>query len=66
MSFGNIILILLMLAVLGVLFTGIASMLVGGEFNRKYGNRLMQARVGLQAAAIALLLLLAMCSGGGE
>lgn len=64
MSFGNILLILLMLAVLGVLFVGIGSMLAGGEFNRKYGNKLMVARVSLQAAAIALLLLLAMCGKG--
>lgn len=64
MSFGTILLVLLMIAVLGVLFTGIGSMLLGGEFNRKYGNRLMVARVSLQGAAIALLLLLAMCGKG--
>lgn len=63
MSFGTVLLILLMLCVLGVLFTGIGAMLMGGEFNRKYGNRLMMARVALQAAAIGLLLLLVMCSG---
>jgi hypothetical protein len=61
MSFGTIILILLMLSVLGVLFTGIGAMLVGGEFNRKYGNKLMVARVTLQAMAIGMLLLLVMC-----
>lgn len=63
MSFGTVLLILIMLCVLGVLFTGIGAMLMGGEFNRKYGNRLMMARVALQAVAIGLLLLLAMCSG---
>lgn len=62
MSFGTVLLILIMLCVLGVLFTGIGAMLMGGEFNRKYGNRLMMARVALQAVAIGLLLLLAMCS----
>lgn len=61
MSFGTIILILLMLSVVGVLFVGIGSMLVGGEFNRKYGNKLMIARVTLQGMAIAMLLLLVMC-----
>lgn len=65
MSFGTILLILLMLAVVGVLFTGIGSMLVGGEFNRKYGNKLMAARVGLQGAAVALLMLLVMCGKEG-
>jgi hypothetical protein len=61
MSFGNIVLILLMVAVLGVLFTGIAGMLIGGEFNAKYGNKLMRARVVLQGLAIGCLLLVAMC-----
>ena len=62
-TFSTVLLVLLMVAVLGVLFTGIGSMLVGGEFNRKYGNKLMVARVSLQAAAIALLLLIVTCSG---
>ncbi len=43
-----------MLAVLAVLVMGLVSMVKGGEFNRKYGNRLMRWRVGLQAAALAL------------
>ena len=63
MAFGNFVLIVLLIAVLGVLFTGIAGMLMGGEFNQKYGNKLMRARVLLQALAIGLLLLLAMCHG---
>ena len=63
MSFGTVILILLMISVLGVLFVGISSMLIGGEFNRKYGNKLMMARVALQAMAIGMLLLLVMCGG---
>ena len=46
-----------MLITLGVLFTGLIAMARGGEFNRKYGNKLMRARVGLQAAAIVLFLL---------
>lgn len=48
-------LILLMLCVVGVLFTGLFSMIKGGEFNQKYGNKLMVARVSLQGAAILLL-----------
>lgn len=63
MSFGTIVLIVLMIAVLVVLFTGIGGMLMGGEFNKKYGNKLMRARVVLQGLAIACLLLLAMCHG---
>jgi hypothetical protein len=45
------------LAILGVLATGIFSMVKGGEFNKKYGNKLMQWRVMLQGVALALLAL---------
>lgn len=41
------------LSVLGVLAVGLLSMTKGGEFNKKYGNRLMQARVLLQGLALA-------------
>lgn len=61
-GFSTVLFVLLLVAVVGVLFAGLGSMLVGGEFNRKYGNKLMAARVALQGAAIALLLLLVMCS----
>jgi hypothetical protein len=43
-----------MAAVLIVLIVGVASMFHGGEFNRKYANKLMQLRVLLQAVALAL------------
>ncbi len=45
------------LCVLGVLVIGLFSMVKGGEFNEKYGNRLMQARVTLQGVALAMLAL---------
>jgi Hypoxia induced protein conserved region len=48
---------LAMLAVLCVLLMGVFSMAKGGEFNKKYGNRLMQARVILQAVALAFFVL---------
>lgn len=48
---------LAMLAVLGILVLGLFSMAKGGEFNKKYGNRLMQARVTLQGVALALFAL---------
>lgn len=60
-TLGNIIFVLLLVSVLGVLFVGIGSMLVGGDFNKKYGNKLMVARVALQGMALAMLLLLVMC-----
>ncbi len=41
-----------MVAVASVLGIGIFSMVKGGEFNEKYGNKLMRARVMLQGLAI--------------
>ena len=38
-----------------VLFAGLFSMVRGGEFNRKSGNRLMRLRVLFQAIAIVVL-----------
>ncbi|NWG45151.1 MAG: twin transmembrane helix small protein [Alphaproteobacteria bacterium] len=44
-------------AVIGVLGLGLYGLATGGEFNRKYANKLMQARVALQAVAIAVIML---------
>jgi len=49
--------IVALIAVAAVLGVGLVSMLRGGEFNRKYGNALMRARVATQAAALVLLAL---------
>ena len=46
-----------MIAAVGALLLGIVSMAKGGEFNRKYGNKLMRARVGLQGLAILLFII---------
>ncbi len=56
--FLNILLLVVMAAVLIVLATGLISFVAGGEFNRKYANKLMQLRVATQAAAVAILLAL--------
>ena len=45
------------LATFGILIVGMFSMIRGGEFNRKYGNKLMQYRVVAQAIALALVML---------
>ncbi len=55
MSFGFVLLLVLMVAVLVVLFVGLGLMLKGGKMNEKYGNKLMVWRVGLQAAALLVL-----------
>ena len=47
-----------MVAVLAVLMTGVVGFIAGGEFNRKYGNKLMRLRVATQAVAVFILLLL--------
>lgn len=43
-------------AVVIVLAIGVISMFRGGEFNARWGNRLMRARVALQALAVLLIL----------
>ncbi len=52
-----ILMVLTMLAVLASLFIGVFGMAKGGEFNRKYGNKLMQARIYLQGGALILFIL---------
>jgi hypothetical protein len=58
----SIMLGLALLAVLGVLAVGVIGMLQGGEFNRKYGNKLMRLRVLLQGVALAMIVLFLLLS----
>lgn len=55
MNLSLILLILFMLATVGILAVGIILMMTGGNLNQKYSNRLMMARVILQALALILL-----------
>ena len=48
---------LALFAVVVTLFTGLISMTKGGDFNARYGNKLMRLRVILQGVTIALLML---------
>lgn len=52
-----ILVILACLAVLGVLMTGVIGFARGGEFNRKYANKIMRLRIALQALAVILFLI---------
>ncbi len=52
------------LAVVVILATGIGGFAKGGEFNRKYGNRLMRWRIIAQAVAIAVFLIYLWASSG--
>lgn len=54
MSFMMILVAIAMVITLGVLFTGLFSMARGGEFNARYGNRLMRARIVAQVVALVL------------
>jgi ABC-type uncharacterized transport system YnjBCD permease subunit len=40
-----------------VLLFGVLTMARGGEFNRKYGNKLMRLRILMQAIAVILIML---------
>jgi hypothetical protein len=63
MSILTTLLLLAMFATLAALVIGLAGFFHGGEFNRKYGNKLMQARVALQAVAVIILLMLLVSHG---
>lgn len=47
------------LIVLVILMIGIGGFAKGGEFNRKYGNRLMRYRIIAQAGAVIVIVLFA-------
>ncbi len=56
-SFLIVCMIIAMFSAFGALALGLISMVKGGEFDKKYSNKLMQARVILQAAALLFLAL---------
>ncbi len=60
----NALIIAALAATVIVLIAGVIAMLRGGEFNRKYGNKLMRARVAMQALVIALLFVLYLINRG--
>jgi hypothetical protein len=64
MSFLPIAALIFVLLTLGVLFFGLATFVRGGEFNKKYGNKLMQARVAFQLGALVLIGLMFLFSMG--
>ncbi len=51
------------LAVLAVLMVGIGGFARGGNFNRKYANKIMRLRLLLQFVAVVLIVLLALVAG---
>ena len=47
---------LAVIVVVAILAIGIGGYAKGGEFNKKYGNKLMQARIAAQFFAVVLIL----------
>ena len=62
---AHIIIIVACLLVLIVLMIGLGGFTFGGEFNRKYANKIMRLRILLQAIAILLIILFVYFSRGG-
>lgn len=61
-----VVILLLVAAVLGVLVLGLGSFGKGGETNRRHANRLMRWRLGLQFAAVVLIVLFVWLKGQGN
>lgn len=55
---GTIVLLAMMVLTLIVLLVGVLVMAKGGEFSKKYGNKMMALRVACQALTLALFALL--------
>ena len=61
-----IVVVLSMAAVAIILMIGIGGFGRGGEFNRKYSNKLMRLRILAQFVAVVLILLFVWIARGGE
>ncbi len=61
-----ILVVLAMATVAIILMIGIGGFGRGGEFNRKYANKLMRLRILAQFVAVVLILLFVLIMPGGE
>ena len=61
-----IVVVLSMAAVAIILMIGIGGFGRGGEFNRKYSNKLMRLRILAQFVAVVVILLFVWIARGGE
>jgi len=57
MTTGQIIVAIALFVVALILVAGVASMFIGGEFARKWSNRLMRYRVLAQFIAIVIIMI---------
>ena len=62
---AHIFVIVACLLVVIILMIGLGGFAFGGEFNRKYANKIMRLRILLQAVAILLIILFVYFSKGG-
>ena len=62
---AHIFIIVACLLVVIVLMIGLGGFAFGGEFNRKYANKIMRLRILLQAIAILLVIIFVYFSRGG-
>ncbi len=53
------------LVVVAILMSGLIGFTKGGEFNRKYANKIMRARIIAQAIAVALIVAYVYLRGRG-
>ena len=62
-----IMMVVAMLVTVGILFAGIMGMARGGEFNQKWGNRLMRYRIVAQFIALVMfgISIMLLRAGGG-
>ena len=54
----EVLVVIALVGTLAVLLAGVVAMARGGDFDRKWGNRLMRARVAMQALAVGLMFVL--------
>lgn len=54
----TILIVILFIATIGSLLAGVVSMGTGGDFDQRNSTRLMSTRVGLQALAVGLIVLM--------
>ena len=59
-----ILVVVAVLIVAGILLLGIGSFGKGGDFNKKYANKIMRWRIGAQIVAVLLILLFVYLRGG--
>ena len=57
MDFLTVVIVLALLATIAVMMLGLFTMGQGGSLDKRMSNKLMWARVGIQAGAIGLLIL---------